>query len=148
MSKEIKYILLTAIFLLLSAVIYAAPAVEKVPLGDDDGLVDVEWFKAAIKDLPSNVMLFDVRTPEEFAEGHVKGAVNLPLDLAYADDGCKTVTAKLKKGNFSIFMCLGGSKSGGMYYKLVDECKYSDSEKLFYLAATTTFIDGQPVIEE
>ncbi len=30
--------------------------------------------------LPTGIMLFDVRSPEEYAEGHVPGARLLPLD--------------------------------------------------------------------
>jgi phage shock protein E len=29
---------------------------------------------------PENVTVIDVRSPEEFAAGHIKGALNIPLD--------------------------------------------------------------------
>jgi rhodanese-related sulfurtransferase len=32
--------------------------------------------------LPANTMLIDVRTPAEFAEGHLDGAVNVPVELS------------------------------------------------------------------
>jgi len=41
---------------------------------DDGGL-------SATEALPSGQMLIDVRTPAEFAEGHLDGAVNLPVEL-------------------------------------------------------------------
>ena len=36
---------------------------------------------AAAEALPPNTMLIDVRTPGEFAEGHLDGAVNIPVEL-------------------------------------------------------------------
>lgn len=44
---------------------------------------DVEAVKAAIE---NGAFVLDVRTPEEFAEGHIEGAVNIPL---------RTITANL-----------------------------------------------------
>jgi len=37
---------------------------------------------SAAEALPANTMLIDVRTPAEFAEGHLDGAVNIPVELA------------------------------------------------------------------
>lgn len=42
---------------------------------DDAGL-------SAVEALPANTMLIDVRTPGEFAEGHLDGAINIPVELA------------------------------------------------------------------
>lgn len=36
---------------------------------------------SAVEALPANTMLIDVRTPGEFAEGHLEGAVNIPVEL-------------------------------------------------------------------
>lgn len=36
---------------------------------------------SAAEALPPDTMLIDVRTPAEFAEGHLDGAVNIPVEL-------------------------------------------------------------------
>lgn len=41
---------------------------------------------SAAEALPAGTVLIDVRTPGEFAEGHLEGAVNIPVELAtFAD---------------------------------------------------------------
>lgn len=50
--------------------------------------------------------ILDVRSPAEFAQGHVKGAVNIPLDQLQRS------TAKVPKGRPVITCCLSGGRSG------------------------------------
>lgn len=48
---------------------------------ETDLIIDVEADELAM-DIPfdDNLMIMDVRTPAEFSEGHVKNALNIPLD--------------------------------------------------------------------
>lgn len=50
--------------------------------------------------------LVDVRTPGEFAEGHVKGSVNIPLDKITMQ------IAKFKNKKSIIVFCRSGNRSG------------------------------------
>lgn len=51
--------------------------------------------------------LVDVRTPLEFASGHVPGAVNLPLDIL-----TPTALTGLAGGPPIVFICKGGTRGG------------------------------------
>ncbi|MBL7730618.1 MAG: rhodanese-like domain-containing protein [Chitinophagaceae bacterium] len=52
-------------------------------------------------------VIVDVRTPGEFSGGHIRGAVNIPLDLL------RTKTAELKKKQKPIITCCrSGARSG------------------------------------
>lgn len=55
--------------------------------------------------IDEGALLVDVRTPAEFAEGHVKGSVNIPLD---------SVPAKLSEFNNQkniVVFCRSGNRS-------------------------------------
>ncbi|MDX9751386.1 MAG: rhodanese-like domain-containing protein [Flavobacteriales bacterium] len=56
--------------------------------------------------LQKGATILDVRTPAEFARGHVKGAVNIPLDRLQRS------TAQVPKGKPVITCCLSGGRSG------------------------------------
>lgn len=53
-------------------------------------------------------LIIDVRSPSEFASGHVRGAVNVPLDR-FAQDIELIVT---DKNTPMILCCLSGGRSG------------------------------------
>ncbi len=68
--------------------------------------VDAATFAAAMK-RPGTVVL-DVRTPAEFAEGHLAGAVNLDVNAA---DFRTKVGARAKDVPYAVY-CRSGNRSG------------------------------------
>ncbi len=57
--------------------------------------------------LQNKAVVIDVRTPAEFADGHVKGSVNIPLDVIANKIGA------IKKYNKQIITCCrSGARSG------------------------------------
>lgn len=56
--------------------------------------------------LSEGAVVIDVRTPGEFASGHVKGSVNIPLDKIAGK------AADLKKHKQIIVCCRSGNRSG------------------------------------
>jgi len=53
-----------------------------------------------------DVQLIDVRTPEEFSEGHIEGAVNVPLDSFDA------TALPATEGKQRVLYCRSGHRSG------------------------------------
>lgn len=68
--------------------------------------------KPAAKDQTSvpagDTTIIDVRTPDEFASGHIKGAINID----YLDDGFETEIAKLDPAKPYLLYCRSGHRSG------------------------------------
>ena len=59
--------------------------------------------------LAGNALVIDVRSPGEYASGHVQGAINLPLDR-FAQEIGRVAPDK----NLPVMMyCLSGGRSGG-----------------------------------
>jgi phage shock protein E len=56
--------------------------------------------------IEEGAFLVDVRTPGEFAGGHVKGSVNIPLD------SLQTQISKFKDKKHIIVFCRSGNRSG------------------------------------
>lgn len=72
------------------------------------GLFSNLFSAGATPELPANAMIIDVRSQQEYATGHVDGAVNLPLDEFNAGIQ-KLVPAK---DTPVILCCLSGGRSG------------------------------------
>jgi rhodanese-related sulfurtransferase len=113
------------------AVPKAAQVVDGVKLGVDEGTVDGEWYKAQIvaDKIPANVAVIDVRSPAEYANGHIKGAINLEAGKMSAAD----FAAKLPKDKVVIINCASGGRAMEAHMKLNDA--KIDVSKIFYFDA-------------
>lgn len=76
-------------------------------------IISVDEFDKKLGSLRSS-QLIDVRTPEEFAEGHLEGALNID----WRDAGFTEQVSKLNKNAPVMVYCLGGSRSAAAASKL------------------------------
>lgn len=69
--------------------------------------INIQQFKAD-RDADQVPVLFDVRTPGEYAEGHVPGAINIPLDQVQD----RVAEFQEHKGKEIYLICRSGGRSG------------------------------------
>ena len=103
--------------------------VEGIKLGEDDGTVDGEWYKTLIvaDKIPSNVAVIDVRSAGEFANGHIKGAINIEAGKISAIE----FASKLPKGKVVIINCATGGRAMEAHMKL-QNAKVDVSKILYF----------------
>ncbi|WP_343208215.1 rhodanese-like domain-containing protein [Anaerolentibacter hominis] len=79
MDTKIKKMIVSVTCLLLSVVVLAGCS-KKQSSPEDSAYHSIDAKKAKeMMDADSSVVVVDVRTPEEFAEKHIEGAINIPL---------------------------------------------------------------------
>ena len=71
---------------------------------------------AAMMEQEENHLILDVRTPEEFAQGHIPGAVNLPNE----DIGTEPPALLPDKEQLIMVYCRSGNRSKQASQKLAD----------------------------
>ncbi len=100
-------------------------------VGVDEGTVDGEWLKGLVTSnkVPDNVVFVDIRNASEYANGHMKGALNVEAGKLNAAD----LAAKLPKGKVAIFTCGTGARGMEAYIKLKDA--KLDVSKIMYFDA-------------
>lgn len=119
---------------------------EALKEGKEEGTIDKEYFKTIIDDRPDNIQIIDVRAPEEFKQGHMKGAINMHVNDVYIK-GCEYVINQLPENGYVVFMCSSGGRASEIYYALQDMCGYKLMERLYYLDAHVDFSSGKCEIE-
>jgi rhodanese-related sulfurtransferase len=77
-----------------------------------------------LQDEPHHLTVLDVRTAEEFAQGHVPGAINIPLDQLGGR------TPELKADGEIIVYCL----SGGRAQQAIDLLRQKDFKNVVHLS--------------
>ena len=109
----------------------AAPAAVQVKAGKEEGSIDVAAFEKILKENPDSIYLIDVRDPDEYAAGHFKTAVNIPVN-----DLEKKVKS-LPADKPIVFVCATGARSGESYYMLQD--LRPELKEVYYLEAEVTY---------
>ncbi|WP_243452147.1 rhodanese-like domain-containing protein [Desulfovibrio subterraneus] len=110
---------------------FGAAAAVAVKAGTQEGSVDIAWFEKMMKENPSGIMLVDVRDAAEYAQGHMKNAVNIPVDALEKN------IASLPADKPVVFVCATGSRSGEAYYMVRD--MRPEMKDVFYIEAETTY---------
>jgi rhodanese-related sulfurtransferase len=126
----------------------AAPAeaqfVAGIKLGEDEGTVDGEWLNSLIAagNVPDNLVIVDVRGPEDFASGHLKGAINIKAGNIDAAQ----LAAKLPNDKVSVFACGSGARAMEAFFKLKDG-KQDVSKVMYFDANISCKADNNCMIE-
>ena len=88
---------------------------DRVATDEDVVNMEVKEFAELIAD--SNVVILDVRKPDEFAEGHIAGAI---LIDQFQSDFVEQAKAKLPKDKTIAIYCRSGRRSSNAAGKLAD----------------------------
>ncbi|MCO6475600.1 MAG: rhodanese-like domain-containing protein [Phaeodactylibacter sp.] len=76
--------------------------------GSISEVLPAKAYKAKMDELGENLQLIDVRTPKEYSEGHIEGAVNID----FYDEGFRQqLEQKLDKDNPVMLYCRSGRRS-------------------------------------
>lgn len=85
-----------------------------VKAGEEEGSIDLQRFKDILAKNPETITLIDVRDADEFAQGHFKTAMNIPVE---------TLEAKIKTLSDAkpvVYVCSTGARSGEAFYMTLD----------------------------
>jgi rhodanese-related sulfurtransferase len=95
-----------------------------------------------------SIQIVDVREPEEFAKGHMKGAINIfDEDFIFKSE---EAISQLSADGRVVLVCTTGARSGSSYYAILDaEPGYANKGQLQYLDAQVDYMaDGSFTISK
>jgi rhodanese-related sulfurtransferase len=114
--------------------IYTGPAYDKTV---KTSMIKPAVVKALLDSAPATVTVVDVRDAKEFAEGHVAGAINIPVETFAAGSGV------LDKGKQIVVYCNSGGRSYNAYRKL-QKLAYPNIAQMIFADWQS---DGLPVVK-
>ena len=83
-------------------------AIQMSGCNDNDNIVSVSAPEFDTKIKTDSVQLLDVRTPQEYAEGHIEGALNINIQC---DDFQQMAEKELSKDSTILVYCRSGRRS-------------------------------------
>jgi phage shock protein E len=70
-----------------------------------DGMISYPDLEKLVAQTPSAIILVDVRTPEEYADGHIPKAINIPVDVIAEKPPTADLNARI------VVYCRSGARS-------------------------------------
>ncbi len=119
--------------------------VNAIKQGKAEGTIDKEFFKKIVAEKPENVTIVDVRTPFEYKAGHFAGSKHYFINEHFGK-GCENTFTQLPKEGYVIFVCATGARAGEMYFAILEDCKYKEINRLFYLDADVDYTPNGPIV--
>ncbi|MBT4287599.1 MAG: rhodanese-like domain-containing protein [Deltaproteobacteria bacterium] len=107
----------------------SAPAIKT---GGEEDRIDIAYFEKTLKENPGQLLIVDVRDPDEFAAGNFPNAINTLTDQL------ETKIPPLSKGKPIVFVCVADARSGEAYYIVKDLCL--EMKNVFYREAETDYL--------
>ncbi len=117
----------------------AAPAAPKAPAvegalksGPAEGTIDNDFFVQLMKDNSESIQLIDVRSPAEFAAGHIPSALNMTVNEL--EDQIAVFSTDDKP---IVFICSTGARSGEAFYMF--QALRPDLKDVYYVDANVSY---------
>jgi rhodanese-related sulfurtransferase len=99
--------------------------------GPAEGTIDNNYFIQLMREKPGSILLIDVRSGQEFAAGHIPGAVNMTVDMLE-----EKITA-FNAEKPIVFICSTGARSGEAFYVFME--MRPDLREVYYLDANVKY---------
>ncbi len=124
-----------------SGVVEAAPVdLPVVPPGQLPRSLGADEFRKLMTEARDEIAILDVRSPGEFAAGHLPGAVNIPDDQFHAN--YDELIKQVPTGKRVIIHCVTGIRAEGVYHAIATRGKYENPKGVQFLRATIGISPG------
>jgi rhodanese-related sulfurtransferase len=110
---------------------WEAIAASNLATGKEEGSIDPAAFEKIIREKPDSILLIDVRGPKEFENGHIKTAINIPVN------DLQKIAVALRSDKPIVFICNTGAMSGESYFLMKD--KRPEMKNVYYLDAVSEY---------
>ncbi|GAB4172150.1 MAG: hypothetical protein Kow00108_06740 [Calditrichia bacterium] len=109
MKKNISIIAMSFLLLMINTIIGQDIKKDNLSQRVKEHTIDVNFSKVLIENSSSDTsfVILDVRTPQEFNEGHIPGAIN----INYLSENFANAIKKLDKGKTYLIYCRSGRRS-------------------------------------
>ncbi len=117
--------------------VVAAPVELPMAPGGLPRRVSISDFIMLVNASPREVAILDVRSADEFAAGHIPGAINLPDDQFHAN--YDEMIKKVPTGVRVLIHCVAGPRAEGVYHAIATRGGYDNPKGIQYLDAAIFF---------